>query len=196
MNETPILLASGSPRRRELLQLGGVHFQVMSRPTDETLPDSIAPWEAVLFLARQKGRAVREACPHQAVLSADTVVALEGRILGKPRDEQQAEQMLSFLSGKTHQVYTGVCVFDGHQEHVFYEKTDVTFWSLTEEEIRAYVKTGEPMDKAGAYGIQGKGALLVERICGDYFNVVGLPLSKTVRLLKQVVPACLPDEER
>ena len=79
---------------------------------------------------------------------------------------------------------------------MFYEKTDVTFWPLTEREIRAYVKTGEPMDKAGAYGIQGKGALLVERICGDYFNVVGLPLSKTVRLLKQVVPACLPDEER
>ena len=84
MNETPILLASGSPRRRELLQLGGVHFQVMTRPTDETLPDSIAPWEAVLFLARQKGSAVREACPHQAVLSADTVVALEGRILENP----------------------------------------------------------------------------------------------------------------
>ncbi|MDY5558200.1 MAG: Maf family protein [Candidatus Heritagella sp.] len=190
--ENSIILASSSPRRSELLTRAGVDFRVLTCETDESFPEKMAPQDVVKILAVRKNRAVQEKVPHAAILSADTVVAMHACILGKPRDQQEAAEMLTLLSGKTHSVYTGVCVFDGKNEHTFFEKTQVTFWPLTEKEIDSYIRTGEPMDKAGAYGIQGKGSLLVQKIHGDYDTVVGLPLSRTMRLLREVFPACLP----
>lgn len=180
-----LILASGSPRRAEILTQGGFTFEKRVSEADETLPQGITPAAAVEYLAKQKGRAV----PRNAgeiVLSADTVVALDGRILGKPADRAAAVQMLRMLSGRTHSVFTGVCLADGEREILFHEKTDVTFFSLTDAEIQNYIDSGEPMDKAGAYGIQGRGALFVEKIHGDYLNVVGLPLAKTAKQLKEV----------
>ena len=180
-----IVLASGSPRRRQLLeQIGLTGFRVLASDADESLPDGIAPGEAVERLSARKGAAVAaQARPGALVIAADTVVALDGAILGKPRDEGEAREMLSALSGRTHQVYTGVSLFHPGGRRTEHEVTAVTFRPLSREEIAAYVATGEPMDKAGAYGIQGLGALLVERLEGDYFNVMGLPLCRLGRML-------------
>ncbi len=180
-----IVLASGSPRRRQLLeQIGLTGFRVLPSDADESLPDGIAPGEAVERLSARKGAAVAaQARPGALVIAADTVVALDGAILGKPRDEGEAREMLSALSGRTHQVYTGVSLFHPGGRRTEHEVTAVTFRPLSQEEIAAYVATGEPMDKAGAYGIQGLGALLVERLEGDYFNVMGLPLCRLGRML-------------
>ena len=180
-----IVLASGSPRRRQLLeQIGLTGFRVLPSDADESLPDGIAPGEAVERLSARKGAAVAaQARPGALVIAADTVVALDGAILGKPRDEGEAREMLSALSGRTHQVYTGVSLFHRGERRTEHEVTAVTFRPLSQEEIAAYVATGEPMDKAGAYGIQGLGALLVERLEGDYFNVMGLPLCRLGRML-------------
>lgn len=180
-----LILASGSPRRAEILTQGGLAFEKRVSEADETLPDGISPAAAVEYLAKQKGTAV-PICAGEVILSADTVVALDGKILGKPADRAHAERMLRMLSGRTHSVYTGVFLTDGTRQSLFHEKTDVTFFSLTDAEIRQYIDSGEPMDKAGAYGIQGRGALFVEKISGDYLNVVGLPLAKTARQLKEV----------
>lgn len=180
-----LILASGSPRRAEILTQGGFVFEKRVSEADETLPDGISPDAAVEYLAKQKGTAVQRNAG-ELILSADTVVALDGRILGKPADRADAARMLSALSGRTHSVYTGVYLTDGVQDALFHEKTDVTFFPLTEAEIQQYIDSGEPMDKAGAYGIQGRGALFVEKIDGDYLNVVGLPLAKTARQLKEV----------
>ena len=181
-----LILESNSPRRAEILRQGGFDFEKRVADTDETLSAGISPAEAVETLARQKGQAV----PHtkdEVVLAADTVVSLDGRILGKPKSKADAVQMLKSLSGRTHSVYTGVYIVKGEQGFLFSEETAVTFFPLTEAEITAYVESGEPMDKAGAYGIQGRGALFVEKICGDYLNVVGLPLAKTAKILKEVL---------
>ena len=180
-----IVLASGSPRRRQLLeQIGLTGFRVLPSDADESLPDGIAPGEAVERLSARKGAAVAaQARPGALVIAADTVVALDGAILGKPRDQGEAREMLSALSGRTHQVYTGVSLFYQGERRTEHEVTAVTFRPLSQEEIAAYVATGEPMDKAGAYGIQGLGALLVERLEGDYFNVMGLPLCRLGRML-------------
>ena len=178
-----IILASGSPRRRELLELADVPLIVQTADVDETIPEGISPEEAVQLLAVKKARAVP--AENQLVLAADTVVALNGKIFGKPHDREEAKAMLRTLSGKTHQVHTGVCIRKGDREEVFCETAQVTFYALTEEEISRYVDSGEPMDKAGAYGIQGKGAVLVRRIEGDYYTIVGLPIARVVRALKK-----------
>ncbi len=179
------ILASGSPRRRQLLeQIGLRDFTVRPTDADESLPAGIHPGEAVERLSARKGMAARlQAGPEALILAADTVVALDGAILGKPGGREEAVSMLTALSGRTHQVYTGVTLIRGEQILTEHEVTAVTFRPLAAAEIDAYVQSGEPMDKAGAYGIQGLGALLAERLEGDYFNVMGLPLCRLGRML-------------
>lgn len=177
-----IILASQSPRRQELLKLITTDFEIKSQNADETLPSGISPKEAVMYLSKIKAQPLSN--DEDIVIGADTVVALDGKILGKPSDEQNAREMLRFLSGKTHSVFTGVTLIKGKKEKTFAVETKVKFFDLTDEEIEKYIKTNEPFDKAGAYGIQGYGSLLVEKIDGDYFNVVGLPVSTLARELK------------
>ena len=177
------ILASNSPRRRELLSVTGYSFDVVPSDADETLPEGIDPESATKTLAERKCLDVLESYEDAVVLGCDTVVALDGMILGKPKDEEDAFRMLSMLSGRTHTVYSGVCIASKEKKEVFCEKTDVTFYELSPETIRSYIDTGEPMDKAGAYGIQAYGAALVRKINGDYFTVVGLPLARCQRVL-------------
>ncbi|HIY16644.1 MAG TPA: septum formation protein Maf [Candidatus Intestinimonas stercorigallinarum] len=179
------ILASGSPRRRQLLeQIGLRDFTVRPTDADESLPAGIHPGEAVERLSARKGMAARlQAGPEALILAADTVVALDGAILGKPGGREEAVSMLTALSGRTHQVYTGVTLIRGEEILTEHEVTAVTFRPLAAAEIDAYVQSGEPMDKAGAYGIQGLGALLAERLEGDYFNVMGMPLCRLGRML-------------
>lgn len=181
-----IILASESPRRAELLKQIGVPFRVVPSRITEGLPRQ--PWaEWVQELARQKASAVA-AGYGDIVLAADTIVVLGEQVLGKPRDKEEAAAMLRSLSDSSHQVLTGICLLCHRQPRptVFQgvEITRVTFRQLSEPEIISYVASGEPLDKAGAYGIQGLGALLVKEICGCYYNVVGLPLVKTMELLR------------
>ena len=180
-----LILASASPRRKELLEKAGYTFEIIVSDADETLPDGITPEEAVRLNARRKAQAVSDLHPGAVVLGCDTVVAIDGAILGKPTDEADAKTMLRRLSGNTHTVYSGVCITDGTSTEVFAVATDVTFYPLSDATIDAYVATKEPMDKAGAYGIQGFGGVLVKEIRGDYSNVVGLPLSESARVLAQ-----------
>lgn len=179
-----IILASGSPRRKELLNNIGIKFDVIPSNADETLPASLTPAQAVEYLSKTKAHDVFLSHPDCAVIGSDTVVACDGKILGKPKNETDAFKMLKMLSGKTHSVFTGVTIMTEDETVSFYEETKVTFYELTDDEINSYIKTGEPMDKAGAYGIQGKGCVLVKKIDGDYFNVVGLPAARTYRELK------------
>jgi len=176
-----IILASASPRRKELLTLAGIEYEVIVSQCEEILPDGITPDKAVEELARQKAEDVFSRNPDCMIIAADTVVALGNTILGKPKDEDDAFNMLSSLSGRRHTVFTGVCIKTKDKTDIFHVATEVEFYDLTEKEIRDYIATKEPMDKAGAYGIQGKGFVLVKGIHGDYFNVVGLPLAETVR---------------
>lgn len=182
-----LVLASASPRRRELLQTAGLSFTVHVSQAQEYIEPGTAPTDAVMQLARQKATAVCAECPDDLVLGADTVVVCDGLILGKPADRADAVRMLRLLSGRTHCVYTGVCLIQNGQAETFCEKTEVTFYPLTDDEIFAYIDTGEPMDKAGAYGIQGRGCTLVQSICGDYFNVVGLPVAAVCRKLREYI---------
>jgi septum formation protein len=186
-----IILASASPRRKELINL--VCENVLIRPAqcDETLPDGIGAKEAVEYLSKIKNDAARlVSSPDEVVISADTVVATDDKILGKPADKEDARRMISLLSGKTHQVYTGITISCGDKFITFSEKTDVTFFELTPDEIESYISTDEPYDKAGAYAIQGKASLLVQGINGDYFNVVGLPVAQLNRKLKAFIASC------
>ena len=180
-----IILASNSPRRRELLaQIGIRDFQILSPDVDETVEPGLSPARMVETLSLRKAQAAAgRAGAEDLILAADTVVALDGRVLGKPRDQEEAFAMLSSLSGREHRVYTGVTVLRGGQAATEHEETAVAFRALSPEEIRDYIATGEPMDKAGAYGIQGVGALLVQGIRGDYCNVVGLPVFRLGRML-------------
>ena len=180
-----IILASQSPRRRELLgQMGLKGFKITSPDVDETVDENLHPSLVVEELSLRKAKAVAaHADEDDLIIAADTVVALEGTVLGKPSDEGDAFTMLSALSGNRHYVYTGVTVIQGGKTVTQHEVTTVTFRDVEPEEIDNYSATGEPMDKAGAYGIQGKGALLVKGIAGDYANVVGLPVSPLFRLL-------------
>lgn len=185
-----IILASASPRRRELLEQIGAVFEVCPSNAEEIMTSSV-PREAVQELSRCKGSEVFERTSGDVlVIGADTVVAFQDSILGKPADAAMARDMLLRLQGNTHQVYTGVTLLIRQSGTVtqksFYEKTEVVFYPMTGEEIDAYVRTGEPMDKAGAYGIQGKSAVFVEKIDGDYSNVVGLPLARLYQELKQM----------
>ncbi len=180
-----VVLASASPRRRELLKTAGIAFRVQVSDADERIEPGLSPAEVVMSLARQKAAAVAADCPDETVIGADTVVVFGETILGKPADEADAFRMLRMLSGETHSVYTGVCILRSGAEDCFNVCTRVTFYPLTDAQIRAYVATGEPMDKAGAYGIQGRGCTLVKEICGDYFNVVGLPVAEVCRRLER-----------
>ena len=182
-----LILASASPRRREILSNAGYSYLVRPADLAEFLDPALPVGAAVESLARQKADCVANtAQPGEAVLAADTIVARDGAVLGKPKDEAEAFAMLRSLSGRSHTVYTGVCIAlpgaDGARE-AFSCATIVRFYPLSDEEIRRYIATGEPMDKAGAYGIQGYGCLLVEGIEGDYFNVMGLPIAQTARRL-------------
>lgn len=177
------ILASASPRRRELLKQIGVTFEVMPAKGEEVITKE-QPEQAVMELSRQKAEEIAAGIQDEQVLvlGADTVVVYDGKILGKPKDETDARAMLSMLNGRTHSVFTGVTVIvirNGKSEiHSFYEETKVTMYPMTDAQILYYIQTGEPMDKAGAYGIQGKGAVFIEKINGDYNNVVGLPVAK------------------
>lgn len=184
---TDIILASASPRRSELMTLAGFRFDVICADIDEIVPEKALPQEVVMSLALQKAQAVAKDHRKSAVVGSDTVVALDGKIFGKPRSEKEAAEMLRSLSGRIHKVFTGVAIVCGEKVTSFFEETEVEFYPLTDQEILDYVATGEPMDKAGAYGIQGRGAVLVKRINGDYFNVMGLPISKVYRELKDCV---------
>lgn len=182
-----MILASQSPRRRELLGQMGFSFTVRPAKGEELPHPELTPAQLVEELARQKALEVSaEAETDDVVVAADTVVAIDGVVLGKPRDKAHAAEMLSALSGREHTVYTGVAVKRGETLLVEHEATQVRFRPLTQREIDLYIQTGEPMDKAGSYGIQGYGALLVEGIRGDYFNVVGLPICRLGRMLAQV----------
>ena len=187
-----IILASQSPRRRELLKRMGVDFRVIAPDIDEHMDRALPPEELVRRISAEKARAVREqAGDDPIIIAADTVVALDGAVLGKPADELEAFKMLSTLSGVRHQVYTGLTVLRGETVYTVSEETSVAFRELTEEEIACYLQTGEPMDKAGAYGIQGYGALFIEGIQGDYYNVMGLPVCRLGKLLKKLGVDCL-----
>lgn len=178
------ILASASPRRRELLALAIPSFAVCRPHVEEHMEPGWSATQAACALAKQKAAFVAKKFPEDCVIAADTVVEFNGELLGKPGSTADAVRMLRMLSGQEHRVVTGVCLVHGSRERVFSQETLVHFYPLREEEIQAYVKTGEPMDKAGAYGIQGKGALLVEGISGDYCNVVGLPLAKLMRVIR------------
>ena len=180
-----IVLASGSPRRRELLtRMGIADFDVRVPETEETYPPNLSPRETVEYISREKARAAAALCrPDEIVITADTMVFLDGARLGKPRDEAHALEMLTALQGRRHTVCTGVTVCRGDYADTQSEETEVFFRPATEQELRAYIRTGEPMDKAGAYGVQGKGALLVERLDGDIFNVMGLPVLRLSQML-------------
>lgn len=171
----PIILASKSPRRKELLSLITENFVIKSAEVDESLPDGIQPDKAVEYLSKIKAEPFKN--EGDIIIGADTVVSIDDVILGKPKDRSDAFKMLKMLSGKYHSVFTGVTIITPDSTKTFSVETRVKFFDLTDREINDYLDTGEPFDKAGAYGIQGKGSLLVEKIDGDYFNVVGLPVS-------------------
>jgi len=182
-----LILASTSPRRRELLSLTELVFEIVPSPAEEPDPDvGELPAAYAARMARLKASAVAESRPEAVVLGADSIVAVGDVILGKPRGAGDAKRMLGLLSGRTHQVVTGCAVFfPGREPEIFTVSTDVTMARLSDAAIDAYVATGEPMDKAGAYAIQGRAAAFVTSICGSYTNVVGLPLAEVVRQLRQ-----------
>ncbi len=177
-----LVLASASPRRREILTLAGIACSVRPADVDESRLAGESPGDYVRRLAEAKARAARQ--PGETVLGADTVVVIDGRILGKPRDAADASRMLRLLSGCTHDVITGVCLLRNEDCQTVSETTRVKFSELSDGEIGSYVSTDEPLDKAGAYGIQGAASKFIERIEGCYFNVVGLPISRVYRLLR------------
>ena len=182
-----LILASGSPRRRELMSQVGLDFTVVTSDADENIKE-MEPEDYVRELSSIKAQSVLEQYADKddsvIVIGADTIVYHKGEILTKPRDEEDAFRILKSLEGQIHQVYTGVTICSTHKKVSFYEKTDVWVYDMTDEEIRDYISTGEPMDKAGAYGIQGKFAAYIKGIEGDYNNVVGLPVARLVHALK------------
>ena len=181
-----IILASQSPRRRELLERMGIsEFEIIPAQGEENIVPGLTPEALVEALSRQMCLEVAAVHREALVIAADTVVAVEGRVLGKPRSKAEAEEMLSLLSGREHRVCTGLSLSQGGRLRTGHEATAVRFRPLTREEIRRYVSTGEPMDKAGAYGIQEYGCLLVEGIVGDYYNVMGLPVCRLGRMLAE-----------
>lgn len=181
-----LILASASPRRRELLEMLGVeHFEVIPAQGEELPHPELSPAELVRELSRAKAAEVAAAAddPEAVVIGADTVVAIDNAVLGKPKDPEDARRMLRLLSGRTHEVFTGVTVLRGGQVCTASQRTAVRFRALAEGEIDAYIATGEPLDKAGAYGAQGKASLFVEGIEGDFFNVMGLPVCLLGKIL-------------
>ncbi len=186
IHDMRVILASQSPRRRELLTLIGIKHEVSPADIDESLLPGELPAPHAERLARAKAHVIAEREPGAVVIAADTIVVVDGDVLGKPRDAADAHSMLTRLSGRTHTVLTAIAVAHGARTESAVESVDVTFRVLTDAEISAYIATGEPMDKAGAYGIQGYGATIVERVNGDYFSVMGLGLRRLVDLLDRV----------
>lgn len=180
-----LILASKSPRRIELLKQIHEDFLIEPAVGEEIVPEGAAPAETVMALAKAKAEEVAAKHPHDLVIGSDTVVAIDGQILGKPRDHAHCVEMIRRLSGRRHQVYTGVALALNGQCELFYDMTEVEFYPLSEEEIQWYASLEEPYDKAGSYGIQGKGSLLVKGIHGDYFNVVGFPVAMAARKLRK-----------
>ena len=175
------ILASASPRRKELFSFISRSFEISPADIDETIPEDIEADGAAEYLASAKAAAVAKEYPDDTVIGCDTVVIADGTVLGKPADTDDARRMLKMLSGTVHSVITGVCIISGGRKRSFSEKTLVEFYPLSDKEIEGYIATGDPMDKAGAYGIQTEGCMLVKRIDGDFFNVVGLPVSRLYR---------------
>ena len=187
-----LILASQSPRRKELMGLFHIPFTVRVADIDETIDRACSPYEEVARVSRLKA----EATPRSAddvVVAADTIVVCNGAVLGKPVDREDAFRMLKLLSGKDHQVMTGLTVLRGDTAVVCTEVTDIHFRELTDGEILAYIRTGEPMDKAGSYGIQGGAALFAEKLVGDYYNVMGLPVCRLGQILKTVAPELMEE---
>jgi len=187
MSEEKLILASKSPRRRELMEKLQVPFSCEPSGVEEVIPEEISVEKTAEYLSMIKAADIyrKHAGQGRTVIGSDTVVVLDGVIFGKPKDRNDAFRMLRELSGKTHSVYTGVTVCSDEGTESFTEKTDVEFYDLTDEEINSYLDTGEPFDKAGAYGIQGYGALLVKKIDGDYYTVMGFPIAGIYRCLKE-----------
>ena len=183
-----IILASASPRRKELLRQIGLIFEVVPSEIEEDVKDGEEPREHVLRLARLKAQEIARDQDSAVIIGADTIVVLGGEILGKPKDEEEAFAMLSQMSGRVHRVFTGFCVLDASDGSEYSEAVEskVRFKHLTPEEIRGYIKTDEPMDKAGAYAVQGRGSYMIKEIQGSYTNVVGLPLCELVEVLSRV----------
>lgn len=186
MSECRVILASGSPRRRQLLDLIGIAHEVRPPNIDETMRPRETPRRHAERLAREKASAIARRDPDLITIGADTIVVVNRNVLGKPRDAEDAARMLALLSGREHVVTTAVAVSRGKKLRSAVEEVSVRFRRLRDDEIEAYIATGEPMDKAGAYGIQGYGATIVERIEGDYFAVMGLPIVRLVGLLRDV----------
>jgi septum formation protein len=189
MNKLPkIILASKSPRRQELLRLMDVDFRIVLKDVDESYPDNLTPEEIAVYIAEKKAKAFDESVGDEIVLTADTIVSVDGPILGKPESKDHAVEMLHMLSGKVHKVITGVCILYKHRYNLFHDVSEVFFRKLTADEITFYVEKYEPLDKAGAYGIQEWiGLTGIERINGSYTNVVGLPTEKLYQQLIRLV---------
>jgi len=187
-----LILASASPRRKELLGLFHIPFTIRVADIDETMDNSKMPFDEVARVSRLKALAV-ERQAEDIVIAADTIVVCEDKVLGKPGTEAEAVEMLQLLSGRDHQVMTGCTVLRGDRAETFTEVTDLHFRSLSQREIERYVASGEPMDKAGSYGIQGGAALFCERMAGDYYNVMGLPVCRLGQVLKQIAPEVMEE---
>ena len=188
LKQLKVILASKSPRRQQLLQLMDINFRVVLKEVDESYPEDLTPEQIAVYIAEQKCQAFDEDVKQEMVITADTIVTIEGQILGKPRDKQHAVTMLQTLSGKTHQVVTGVCIWYKNQHVSFYDVSDVTFRALSTAEINYYVDTYLPLDKAGAYGIQEWiGLTGIVKIDGSYTNVVGLPTEKLYQYLVKLL---------
>lgn len=177
------ILASASPRRKEILENAGFSFEIVVSDADETINESLSPDKTVEELAKRKALSVWQENRDAVVFGCDTVVAVDGKILGKPCDDDEAFGMIKSLSGKVHTVSTGVCICSEDKTEVFSNTTQVEFYPLSDETIRSYIATGEGKDKAGSYGIQGYGCVLIKEIKGDYFSVMGLPVSQAARVL-------------
>lgn len=190
---TKLILASQSPRRKELLGLLGIPFEIQVSQADETMNPAGDPAEQVAQVSQRKALAIQDA-EDAVVIAADTIVVCDGEILGKPHSKEDACRMLSLLSGRSHQVMTGMTVMRGNHIESHTEITEVFFRQISQKEIIRYVESGEPMDKAGAYGIQGGAALFAEKLQGDYYNVMGLPVCRLTQMLKAAAPELMEDE--
>lgn len=190
-----LILASQSPRRKELLGLFHIPFTIQAANIDEAMDPALPPQTEVARVSRKKALAVPRAEDADIVIAADTIVVCCGQILGKPQDPADARRMLALLSGRGHQVMTGLTVLRGQTAVTHTEITDIHFRSLSKEEIAAYVRTGEPMDKAGAYAIQGGAALFADRLVGDYYNVMGLPVCRLGQILRELAPEFMEETE-
>jgi septum formation protein len=184
----PIILASKSPRRQELLKLLGIDFRVVLKEVDESFPEHLSPAEIAVYISEKKVHAFDESITNEIVITADTIVVINDQILGKPENEEHAFEILSTLSGSMHEVITGVSLLKDHKVTSFYDTSEVYFKKLSPEQIRYYISTGEPMDKAGAYGIQEWiGLVAIEKIVGSYTNVVGLPTHRLFEELTKLI---------